>query len=157
MNGLHLQRVESAIEKSLSVLGLTEETSRLVTIFPLLYLAWADKNLAEPEGQKILEAAGDAGLTQGATGAVLLRWLDHEPAPEFWTHGLYLVTVLLGPDRRIDREHLLELCEEVGRATGGLFGVLFTLSTEERHAIERVAAALKLGGAALSATAAPGV
>ena len=144
MESLQLERVGSAIEKALNVLGLNRETSKLLTLFPLLYVAWADGQLADEEMRKILEAAEDAGLSQGASGAVLLRWLGSEPPAEFWTNGLYLVTVLLGPDKSFDRHALLQLCEEVGRAAGGLFGLVFTFSQAERDAVERIAAALSL-------------
>jgi len=139
-----LQGTRLRMEESMKLLGLTPETLPLITLFPLLYVAWSNDDIEVKELQVILEVAKDHGLYEGAARDVLSSWLESKPNERFWQAGLYLVGVFLQGESDATKGTILELAERVGHAAGGLFNVAFTVDAREREALQKISAALGL-------------
>ncbi len=54
-----LQGTQLRMEESMKLLTLTPETLPLITLFPLLYVAWSNDDIEVKELQVILEVAKD--------------------------------------------------------------------------------------------------
>ncbi|WP_420635641.1 acyl-CoA dehydrogenase [Candidatus Palauibacter sp.] len=109
-----------------------------LAFYPLLYVAWADGELAAEEIAILREQVREAGLPEGA----LAEWLDPEAAPaaDRLVHLLDAVrrrAADVSPERR---RSLTELGIAIAEADGA------HPTPEEREAILRIEDALGLGG-----------
>ena len=129
----------------LHTLGLDAESFRAVALLPLIEVAWADEKIQPQERKSILLIAKGHNLLVGAAADVVERWLTRRPTPEEFERGRKVLAILahrrsgLGsdmPEHVIDT--IVELCSVVAESAGGLFGVLFTVSSEERRTIRRI-------------------
>lgn len=139
-------------------LGLDADSFRAVTLLPLVEVAWADKTVQAQERKAILAIAKGHDLLTGKAATVVEGWLEKRPSDETFELGRRLVATLahrktgLGadvPEHVIDT--IVELCAVVAESAGGLFGVLFTVSADERRTIKAIAEHLD----ALSSEVAP--
>lgn len=146
MKEMCLDHVEEHIKAAMDVLSLTPETLPLLTLFPVLYVAWADHQIDPSELQTILDMAQESELSEGPTGELLAKWVSKEPEPAFWSNGLYLVRVLLGPENAADQETMIEFAERVGHATEGLFGIPYTIGADTEGALKEITNALGVLG-----------
>ncbi|WP_423928358.1 acyl-CoA dehydrogenase [Candidatus Palauibacter sp.] len=109
-----------------------------VAFYPLLYVAWADGELADEELELLRGHVREAGLPEGA----LAEWLDPDapPSAERLLHLLDAVrrrAAEVSPERR---RSLTELGIAIAEADGA------HPTPEEREAILRIEEALGLGG-----------
>ena len=133
---------------ALTRLGIRPEDPRAVLLLPLAQVAWADGAIQEPERLRILEVARGYGLAGGA--GPVERWLAVRPSDEELALGRRVVAALAlrhrGPTADwgpavLDR--LEQQCEDVARAAGGLFGLVFATSADERAALAEIQQALR--------------
>ena len=139
-----LVKTRQQMEEAMKTLGLTPETLPLITLFPLLYVAWADESIAAQELKVIYEVAEEHGMIEGKAREVLGEWLETRPNEAFWKAGLYLVGVFMQNETEATKGTLLEMAERVAHAAGGFLNVAFTVSSREREALEKLTAALGL-------------
>jgi tellurite resistance protein len=127
-------------------LGLDADSFRAIALLPLIEVAWVDRAVQAQERKSILLIARAHKLLEGAAANVVENWLSTRPTDETFKKGREILGILahrksgLGADMP---EHItdtvVELCSVVAESAGGLFGVFFTVSTEERRAIHRIA------------------
>jgi len=137
------------IFESLAELGITEDNYRVLSLLPLVLVAWSDGRVEQAEREKIFRVAGERGLLEGTGGEVLTGWLDHAPAPSYYDLGFRTLVELARRKRGAGADinvrslgELLDLCFDVAGAAGGLFDQLWTVSAAEREALDTLAGIL---------------
>jgi hypothetical protein len=125
-------------------LGIDKDSYQLLTFLPLIQVAWADGRIQKAERTIIVDVAERYGCTKGPAAAILEGWLIKRPSSRFFARARELLMALahkkrgIGADIRIkDVAELVDLCEDVARAAGGLFG-FFPVHVNERRAIAEI-------------------
>jgi hypothetical protein len=119
----------------------------LLELVPAILTAWADGNVSTREREIVLQmATRDHVAPDGAAYVELVKWLDRYPSDRFFRVSLQAIGVMLAaldaPARASLRRKVLNDCTRVAAASRGPFDWSHTISTEEQHLINRIAAAL---------------
>jgi hypothetical protein len=140
---------ETEILKGLHQLGIGASNHRLVLLLPLVQVAWADDTVQLAERERILEVARQAGLLDDEGFLVLEQWLLKRPSDDDLALGRDILVALahrqfgLGQDvTPTDLDAVRDLSVEVAKAAGGLFGIAFSISPEERATLDALEADL---------------
>jgi tellurite resistance protein len=127
-------------------LGLDADSFRAVALLPLVEVAWADQSVQAQERKSILLIAKGHDLLEGRAAEVVETWLTTRPSDETFALGRRVLATLahrksgLGADMPEHvTETIVDLCAVVAESAGGLFGVLWTVSSAERRTIKRIA------------------
>jgi hypothetical protein len=130
------------LESKLNNLGLNRENFRVLTLLPSIYVAWSDGEITEEESNVIMEIATEESLVGEEEATLLSEWLSQRPSPAFFEEGLHLLSLILAaiPEEveKETAEDAVALAETVARASGGVFGMLFTVSSQERAALGKI-------------------
>lgn len=137
--------------RRLEYLGLDAASYRAIALLPLVEVAWADGTIQRAEKSLIVKIAEENYFDMGDGPRILQGWLDERPSEEYFQKGRELLVALAKRERGIGSDlgaqtlvGLLELCEDVAKAAGGLFGVVFTVESQEKEAIRDISSALSL-------------
>jgi tellurite resistance protein len=132
--------------RELDLLGFTPDTVALLPLVPVLQVAWATAGVSNAERTMILKLARSRGIADGSTADHVLKlWLEVKPSEETFHKATRLINAIIeSPAHRVhvSADELLEYCEKIAHASGGIFGIR-VVSAEERAAIHEIAAALK--------------
>ncbi len=128
-------------------LGFSAETVGLLPLVPILQVAWADAGITPAERALIVEVARSRGIADGsAADRQLSEWLTRRPAPDVFSRAGRLISAMLtahdGTAEGWSSDDLLQQCERIAAASGGILGV-GKVSATERAAIEQVQSALR--------------
>jgi hypothetical protein len=131
----------------LQALGFTPETIALLPLVPVLQVAWAEGGVTPVERHLIEKLANARGITPGSgADAQLMDWLANKPSDEVFRGAARLTQALLESGSSVvanlRADQLVEYCEQVASASGGIFG-LGRVSLEERTLLASIAADLK--------------
>jgi len=131
----------------LQALGFTPETVALLPLIPVLQVAWAEGGVTPAERQLVETFATARGIAPGsAADAQLMDWLANEPADEVFVGAARLVRALLGTGSTVvdprDADDLIDYCEQVAAASGGVFG-LGRVSEDEKTLLRSIATDLR--------------
>ena len=143
---------EELIEE-LQHLGIDRHSHKVVALLPLVQVAWADGTVQRAEADLIRKLAEQHGMDEGDGARILESWLAEAPTLDVMDRGRQVLLELavrdgaelgasVGPETL---EQVVDLCEQVARAAGGLFGILWTVDERERSAIAQIARALRQG------------
>jgi hypothetical protein len=117
-------------------LGIDLGTWAVISLVPLVEIAWADGQVQEKERAAVLSAAEANGILPGSPSYQLLEsWLTHRPdgrVMEAW--GAYIVELCasLGPAEVASvKEKVIGRARSVASATGGFLGLGPKISPEE--------------------------
>lgn len=140
-----LQSGEPALLDQIKKLGVTLDTGAAFVLAPLVEVAWADGNVSHAERKSVLHIAAQRGIVAGSADyRQLLEWLDRRPPEAILQAALEAIRIgisVLPPAERKQRiAAMINTCEEVARAAGGLEG-LFDLSDidgQERSVIAAI-------------------
>ena len=139
------------LRAELEKLGINEKNVALVAVLPLVQVAWADGKIQSAERRIILKAAESFQVADADSKALLDGWLKKDPGFDAHDRALKILKALAARKgafgvRVTPRtlEGVITLCERVAEATGGLFGILFTMEASERDAVANIAQALIL-------------
>lgn len=142
------------VERWLEELRVPREAYRVVTLLPLVYVAWADGRIQAAERNLILRIAGERGLLEHGGAEALERWLADPPTKEQLRADLGVLNELARSNRGLAAEFgadehqlLLAWCQDVADAAGGLLGLRSARRAAELDALKTIAAALDIGGA----------
>src|SRR5262245_35104894 len=142
------------IPATLKKLRIDRDDHKVLALLPLVHIAWADGKLQGAERDLIVRTAEQMGWLEGKGEEVLERWLTAPPFDEEVELGMELLKHMASTSGEIpdqydadDLQHLLLLCEDVGRAAGRLFGLRDGRNADELKALEQVAAALDVKSA----------
>ena len=120
---------EPALLERIQKLGVTLDTGAAFILAPLVEVAWADGGVSNAERETILHIAKQRGVAPGsADDRQLHDWLSHRPADEVFETALEAIRLgisVLPPEEREQRiAAMINACEEVAQAAGGLSGLL---------------------------------
>lgn len=139
---------DAEIILGLGRLGIDKDSYRVLTFLPLVQVAWADGKVQEAERKIIEGTAARHGCTEGTAGDVLHGGLSECPSDRYLGRARQLLISLahkqrgLGADVQVaEVADLVDLCEDVAEAAGGLFDV-FPVHVLERRAITEIMAEL---------------
>lgn len=133
--------------EELSVLGFTPETIPLLPIIPVLQVAWAKAGISTAERTLITSLARSRGIKPGsAADHQLSDWLEHRPSEETFHKATRLIRAIVdspeGGHLHVSADKLIENCDRIAHASGGIFGI-HRVSPEEKAAIAEIAAVVK--------------
>jgi hypothetical protein len=119
-------RDEAVLDRLLG-LGITAETLAALGLVPLVWVAWADGEVAAKERDRIEAMAQAAGIEpQDGRYPLLEHWLKRRPGPEMveaWRDYIkQLRDKMSAADLQTLRREILDRAGEVARASGGLLG-----------------------------------
>ena len=132
---------ESVIER-IRALGLDSDVVPILHLLPLVLIAWADGSVSIAERKAILAAVEAHGVEPHSKAAVFIAsLLESRPSDTLLNEVLAILKDVLAA-RGLHPTSLLEACQEVAEASGGLLGLGNKVSGEEREVILKIARAL---------------
>lgn len=135
-------RDEAVLDRFLG-LGITAESLAALGLVPLIWVAWADGEVAAKERHQIVAMAQAVGIgPQNGRYPLLEHWLKRRPAPEMvaaWRDYIkHLRERMAAEDLEVVRREILDRAGEVARASGGLLGFGERISPDERAVLARL-------------------
>lgn len=137
---------DERVKVELDALGLREDTYRAILLLPLVEVAWADGEIQAEEREEILSYAEGNRLLAGDAHRVVEDWLTDRPTEDYFERGRAALVKLAhykdGFGRDIHPAHVddvLDYCNVVADAAGGVFGMFFQTSDAEKVAIRKIA------------------
>jgi hypothetical protein len=140
---------DPAMLADLQELGLTADTVALLPLVPVVELAWAEGGITPAERQMVLSLARSRGITEGSPADNRLNvWMASRPSPEQFAKATRVMSALLDSGAPVAKDltadQLVQYCEQIASASGGLFGLPFrAVSMEEQELLSRIASDLK--------------
>ena len=140
---------DPAVLAELQELGFSGDTVILLPLMPVLELAWAEDDITPAERQVLLSLARTRGIAEdSAADRQLQAWMATRPSPEVFTKATRLISALLssgsGVAQGLTADQLVQYCEQIASASGGLLGLpIRAISMEERNLLTRIASDLK--------------
>jgi hypothetical protein len=140
---------DPAVLAELQELGFSGDTVILLPLMPVLELAWAEDDITPAERQVLLSLARTRGIAEdSAADRQLQAWMATRPSPEVFTRATRLISALLSSGSEVAQgltaDQLVQYCEEIASASGGLLGLpIRAISMEERNLLTRIASDLK--------------
>ena len=128
-----------AVVDRIAALGLDGDVVGALHLLPLVQVAWADGSVSVSERRTILEAVQAAGIEPGSPAATFITsLLESRPSETLLNEILAIVRDILAA-RGLKANSVLEACQQVASASGGLLGLGNKVSPEEAKAIRKVA------------------
>jgi len=136
-----LQTSEDVAEEALAV-GFDRDTARVLPLVPLIQMAWADGSVSSAESRTVRELAKRFGLEPDSEAFDFLRlMLSEQPSDLFFDRVNRVVRHLIASDNATwDQDSLVDLVEEVAKASGGFFGLTDPINADERALLREFAA-----------------
>jgi hypothetical protein len=142
------------IDSWLVELKIPREAYRVLSLLPLVYVAWADGKIQREERKLILQIAAGRGMLENGGRETLERWLSVAPTPaELKTNLAILNELSRGRGEMADSfdsdglQLLLAWCQDVADAAGGMLGLVPARREPELVALKSIAAALDIRNA----------
>jgi len=123
--------------EKLVLLGIQSETLAVLTLYPLVAVAWADGTVDRHERDAVLRSATECGMAPGSVAHDLVAsWLEEPPGSllrQAWQEYTQQLTARVSPEWRVvfGRE-LLARAHAVADASGGFLALDKTSSVERR-------------------------
>lgn len=133
---------DDAITAAIRDLGFDGDTARVFDVLPLVHVAWADGSVSNRERATIFEVLDQRGVAADDEGGVLIAsLLEERPSDAFLDETLALLKAITSR-AGLTPMNIVELCESVAEASGGILGLGNKISGDERATIEKIAGAL---------------
>jgi hypothetical protein len=133
---------DASVVDRIHALGLDGDVVPILHLLPLVQIAWADGTVSVSERKAILSAVEAHGVEpHSKAGLFMASLLESRPSKTLLDAILAILRDILAA-RDQHPTSLLEACQEVAEASGGLLGLGNKVSAEEREAIQDVARAL---------------
>ena len=102
---------------------------------------------AAGDNHQIINLARARDIAAGsAADAQLQEWLDEKPSDATFRKAARLISAILdhpaGTQVQVKPDDLLQYCEQIAHASGGLFGI-GAVSAEEKKVLQQIASVLK--------------
>jgi tellurite resistance protein len=131
---------DSELRQALRSLGIDESAQGVIGVLPLVQVAWSDGVVHPRERDLILAFARQEGFATAEGIRVLDTWLTHAPTPAYMEKGTVVLLELAARSGRTFSD-MLQLCEAVAAAAGGLFR---RVEPAERETLDLIARALSV-------------
>jgi hypothetical protein len=142
------------VEGWLRELRVPREAYRVVSLLPLVYVAWADGKIQKSERDLILRIARERGMLEHGGEDALSRWLSEPPSKQQLQADLAVLNELARSDRKLQEEFgadeeqlLLAWCQDVADAAGGVLGLKSARTDAEKAALKTIVSALDMRSA----------
>jgi hypothetical protein len=133
---------DAAVVERIHRLGLSGDVVQIIHLLPLVQIAWADGAVSIAERTAILRAVQAHGVEPGSPAATFMAsLLESRPSDTLLEEILAILRDILAA-RDLHPTSMLEACQKVAEASGGLLGLGNKVSAEERDAIQKVVQAL---------------
>ena len=128
---------------ALSNLKLGGAAVMVMSMFPLVEIAWADGKVDDKERRIVLQQAENVGIGQGSEAALLLaQWLDEKPELSWqtlWADYVKALCAKMKPDdKALLKATVLGRARVVAEASGGFMGLAFRMSEAEKKVLEKL-------------------
>jgi hypothetical protein len=133
---------DDTVIDELLALGIKDDTMAALSLFPLVWVAWADGSVETAEKAAVLKSAGEAGVKSGSPAYQLLEaWLQRAPTEDVlqaWVDyvGALKLAAGTGTFQRV-KHSVLTRASDVAEAAGGILG-LGRVSAKERGVLQRL-------------------
>jgi hypothetical protein len=133
----------------LAPLGVDAISHRVLSLLPLVYVAWADGKMESVERERIEHLARGRYLLGAAGMAILSKWMEAPVPREFIKEGIARLRLLADgdPEPMVEAHELHELltyAEWIARATAGAVDDPRSVTPEEETVLEELATAFRL-------------
>ncbi len=138
---------DDQLVKDLLALGINDATMSALSLFPLVWVGWADGKMESAEKDAIVAAAKDSNIEAGSPAmAMLSGWLDHKPSEEVihaWCEYAKELKEIASPEtvERVKRTVVIR-AHDVAAAAGGFLG-MGKVSSAEQAVLEKLEAAFR--------------
>jgi uncharacterized membrane protein YebE (DUF533 family) len=140
---------KSDVVARIQAMGFDADKSRVFDLLPLIHVAWADGSVQSGERKAIVNILKTRGIEPDSEAWLLVEaLLEVRPSQAFLDETLSILKEVIG-DSGERAQSIVELSVQVAQAHGALFGLLGTVSGEEKTMLEHIAK--QLGGAAADA------
>src|SRR5262245_21448619 len=134
-------------------LGVRLDTGPAFLLAPLVQVAWAEGKVTDRERDTVLRLAAARGVQPGSPAhAQLLKWLEERPSNDLFDTAMEAIRgglAVLPPEEREQRlKRIVQACQEVAEASGGLAKVLGLgsgVSSEEDALLAAISTTLRGG------------
>ena len=138
---------DPALLQELNDLGFTPETVSLLPLVPLLQMAWAEGGITGAERGLLVRLARSRGIAEGTEADRQLSvWMITQPDEAVFVRATRLIRAMLdsrSPETSdLSAEELVEYCERIAAASGGIFGI-GRVSADEKKLLSSIAEDLK--------------
>jgi hypothetical protein len=138
---------DPALLQELKDLGFTPDTLSLLPLVPLLRMAWAEGGITAAERDLLIRLARSRGVAEGSEAdRQLTAWMARQPEETVFARAGRLIRAMLdsgSPETSdLSPEALVEYCERIAAASGGIFGI-GRVSAEEKNLLSSIAEDLK--------------
>lgn len=134
---------DEQVLETLADLKLGGAATLVMSLYPVIAIAWADGKLDAKERTAIDEACKGIGLEQGSPAwEYLTKWLDEKPEPswhELWSGYVKALCEKMKPDdKALLKATVLGRARTVAEASGGFLGVAFRVSDAEERVLKKL-------------------
>lgn len=137
---------DEQVLEALSDLKLGGAATLVMSLFPVIEVAWADGKIDPKERDALMEASKGIGLEKdSAAWEYLSKWLEEKPEP-IW-HTLWadyvkaLVAKMKPDDKAMLKATVLGRARVMAESSGGFMGVAFKISDAEKRVMKKLEAA----------------
>lgn len=131
---------------ALAAMNVGGAAALVMSLYPLVEVAWADGKIEPAERRVVLEQAASVGLKAGSEASDLLAaWLDEKP--DLTWHALWesfvkaLVSTMSAGDKDLLKHEVLGRARLVAEASGGFLGLGWRVSATEQTVLDKLAKA----------------
>lgn len=137
---------DTAVLDALASLKLGGAATLVMSLFPVIEVAWADGKIDEKEQAAILEASKSIGLEKATPAYEFLqKWIAEKPEPSWHTlwadYVQALVKNMKPDDKALLKATVMGRSLTVAEASGGFLGVAFRVSDAEKRVLAKLEAA----------------
>ncbi len=132
---------------ALAGLNVGAGATLVLSLYPIVAVAWADGNFDSQEKKVVTELAKTLGIEGTPAESYLNEWLASKPEPkwfELWAeYTKALAFALPVADRQLLEATVLARAKTVAEVSGGFLGVAFRVSAAEQAVLDRLAAVFR--------------
>lgn len=134
---------DEQVLESLSDMKLGGAATLVMSLYPVIEIAWADGKLDGKEREAIMEAVKGIGLENGSPAwDYLQKWLAEKPEPswhDLWSGYVKALCAHMKPDdKALLKATVLGRARTVAEASGGFLGVAFRVSDAEKRVLAKL-------------------
>ena len=139
ISGIHDPKV---LDK-LIALDVSPEVLASIAVVPLIEIAWADGHVDAQEHKAVLAAVAENGMGKGSVDYDLFdNWLNHRPPAgllDAWVHYIEgLCATMSVQECQALKTELIGRARNVAEAAGGILGIMFKISSQERAVLKKM-------------------
>ncbi len=132
--------------ESLADMKLGSGATMMMSMLPVIEVAWADGVISDKERSVVLEQAAGLGIKPHSDAFLFLaQWLDERPDPSWnklWVEYVKGICSKLSAEKKATfKSELLGRARHVAEASGGVLGLGWSVSAAEKKVLDRLAKA----------------